>query len=33
MPTAADFTGDGRDDLAVPNGDGYPGTVWFFPTA
>ncbi|WP_328853211.1 VCBS repeat-containing protein [Micromonospora globbae] len=33
VPTAADFTGDGRDDLAVPNGDGYPGTVWFFPTA
>ncbi|MFI7218128.1 FG-GAP repeat domain-containing protein [Micromonospora maritima] len=32
VPAAADFNGDGKDDLAVPNGYGLPSTVWVFPT-
>ena len=31
-PASTDFTGDGEDDIAVPNGSGYPGTVWVYCT-
>jgi hypothetical protein len=32
VPATADITGDGEDDIAVPNGSGFPSTVWVYGT-